>query len=344
MLTENRSHKIAIKDLAKMCNVSTQTISRVINNSPDVSPETRKLVESKIAETGYQPSALARSLVQQRTHTIGIITSGMNYTGVSRTLNGIVEQSEAAGYTVIIKQLPNFSSFNIVPVIQSLIAHRVEGIIFAAPDVNESIALAQSRLPSFCPPIVFLKSRKNSFYPTISIDNVGGARQAVDHLLSLGRKNIGLISGPLEWLEARQRKQGWETALKAAGQRVSDQNWVQGNWSSMSGQTVFAELLQKYPEMDAVFASNDQMALGVLHYANAHGICVPDDFAIVGFDDTAEAEFFSPSLTTIRHPLYEMGTLAVKTLLARIVNETEQKDFSLILQTELVVRRSSLAV
>jgi LacI family transcriptional regulator len=158
----------------------------------------------------------------------------------------------------------------------------------------------------------------------------------------LGKRRIGFISGPLEWLEARQRKQGWEAALKAIGEEVLDQNWVQGNWSSSSGETAFAELIQKYPQMDAVFASNDQMALGVLHYADAHGIHVPLDLSVVGFDDMAEAAYFRPSLTTIKHPLRELGILAVKTLLAQIEGDkATQIENTIMLQTDLVIRDST---
>ena len=325
-----------------MCGVSTQTISRVINNRPDVSPETREAVEKAIAEMGYRPSALARSLVQQRSYTLGIIIAGLRYVGVSQTLNGITEQCEASNYALLIKELPRFDTPDIVPVIESLISRHVEGIIFAAPELNENVKVVQSQLPSFCPPILFLKSQANPNYTTISIDNYGGAHRAVEYLLSLGRRKIGLITGPLEWLEARQRKLGWADALKRAGAGISDKKWAQGNWSSSSGEAAFAELIQKYPDMDAVFASNDQMALGVLHYAHEHAIRVPDDLAVVGFDDLTEAPYFTPALTTMTHPLRELGILAVKTLLAQIEGTDHQPAVKAItLETELVVRQST---
>lgn len=343
-MARQRLQKVTIKDIAKMCGVSTQTISRVINKRPDVSPETREAVEKAIAEMGYQPSALARSLVQQRSYTLGVITAGLKYVGVSQTLNGITEQCEASGYALLIKELPRFDTPNIVPVIESLISRHVEGIIFAAPELNDNVKIVQAQLPSFCPPILFLKSHANSHYPTISIDNHGGARKAVEYLLSLGRRKIGLITGPLEWLEARQRKQGWEDALKDAGESPSGQKWALGNWSSASGEAAFAELIQKYHQMDAVFASNDQMALGVLHYAHEHDIRVPEDLAVVGFDDLTEAAFFTPALTTITHPLRELGILAVKTLLAQIEGaDSKMSGKALTLETELIIRKSTPA-
>ena len=336
-----QKQKITIKDIAKLCGVSTQTISRVINKRPDVSSETRQAVEKAIAEMGYRPSALARSLVQQRSYTLGVITAGLKYVGVSQTLNGITEQCEASNYALLIKELPRFDTTNIVPVIESLISRHVEGIIFAAPEIKENIKIIQSQLPSFCPPILFLKSRVNPNYITINIDNYGGARKAVEYLFSIGRRKIGLISGPMDWTEARQRKQGWEDAIKAQGEAFSDQQWVEGNWSSASGEVAFIKLLQKFPEMDALFSSNDQMALGVLHYAHEHSIRIPDDLAIIGFDDLTESAYFNPALTTVTHPLRELGILAVKTLLAQIEADSPPGEKAITLQTELVLRSST---
>ena len=142
-MSRHVQQKITIKDIAKLCGVSTQTISRVINKRPDVSIETREAVEKAIAEMGYRPSALARSLVQQRSYTLGVITAGLKYLGVSQTLNGIAEQCEISNYALLVKELPRFDTLNIVPVIEALISRHVEGIIFAAPELNENIKMVQ---------------------------------------------------------------------------------------------------------------------------------------------------------------------------------------------------------
>lgn len=341
-MNKSPHQKVTIKDIARICHVSTQTISRVINQRPDVSPETREEVERVIAEMGYRPSAVARSLVQQRSFTLGVITAGLKYVGVSQTLNGITEQCEASNYALLIKELPSFTTPNIAPLIESLISHQVEGILYAAPDIQDNIAKVQEELPSYCPPIIFLKGGESQRYTSISIDNCGGARKAVEYFLSKGRRKIGLISGPLEWHEARQRKLGWEEVLKEAGLETSSRTWSEGNWSSSSGEAAFTELVAKYPEMDAVFVSNDQMSLGVLHYANAHGIQVPDDLAVIGFDDLTESAYYSPALTTIHHPLRDLGVLAVKTLLEQIEdNNPRQPIRKITLNTDLVVRQST---
>ena len=337
-----RLQKVTIKDIAKMCNVSTQTVSRVMNKRPDVSPDTREAVEKAIAEMGYQPSALARSLVQQRSYTLGVIVAGLNYVGTSQTLNGITEQSENSGYSLLLKELQSFDTPDIVPVIESLIAHHVEGIIFAATELNENVKIAQAQLPAFCPPILFLKSQATPNFTTFSVDNYGGVQRAVQYLFSKGRRKVGLITGPLAWFEARLRKHAWEETLRTAGDARIEEHWVEGTWSSASGESAFAELRQKYPEMDAVFVSNDQMALGVLHYLHAHNIKVPEEMAVIGFDNVVESAYYTPSLTTVTNPLRELGILAVKTLLAQIDGEDPRypgKD--LVLKTELVVREST---
>jgi DNA-binding LacI/PurR family transcriptional regulator len=342
MVRRKQVHKITIKDVAQASNVSTQTVSRVINKRPDVSPETREAVEKTIAKMGYQPSALARSLVQQRSYTLGVITTGLKYLGVSQALTGITHQCDADNYALLIKELARFGEPNIVPVIESLMTRHVEGIIFAGPEWNENVKVAQSQLPSFCPPIIFLKCQPTPQYTTLSIDNYGGARMAVDHLLALGRHRIGLITGPLEWLESRQRKQGWEDGLRNVGIEVAPQHWSEGNWSSASGEAAFAELLEKYPGMNAVFASNDQMALGAFHLAHQHGLRIPEDIAFIGFDNLAEGAFFTPALTTIEQPLEELGRLAVKTLLAQIEgSDTEFSGNTIVLPTRLVIREST---
>ncbi len=341
-MASQRLQKLTIKDIARLCNVSTQTVSRVLNNRPDVAPKTREAVEKAIAEMGYQPSALARSLVQQHSHMLGVITAGLRYSGVSQTLNGITEQCEASNYALLLKELPRFDVTDIVPIIDALIARHVDGIIFAAPEIGDNIKTVQSQLPGVCPPIVFLKSEPNARHLTIGTDNYGGARKAVEYLVSVGRRNVGLISGPLDWLEARQRWQGWADALTSAGESIGEQQWSIGNWSAAGGAAAIAELVKKYPSMDAVFASNDQMALAVLHYASTHGVRVPEDLAVVGFDDVAEAQYFTPSLTTVKHPLRELGMVAVQTLLSEIEGiHGKSAEEVVMLQTELVIREST---
>ena len=175
-------HRVTIREIARMCGVSVQTVSRVINRRPDVSPETRAAVEAAIAQVGFQPSAVARSLVQRRSYTLGVIAAGLRYFGVAQTLNGITEESEAQGYALLLKEIPSGDLDGLMPIVEFLMAHRVEGIIFAAPDLGENLSELRARLPMAAPPMVFLKSEPSRAFTTILIDNYGGSRAATAHL------------------------------------------------------------------------------------------------------------------------------------------------------------------
>lgn len=340
----NQSHrsKITIKDVARACGVSNQTVSRVLNERADVSRATRKKVLAAIDQMGFQPSAFARGMRQQST-TVGVILSGLEHKGVSICLQGITQEAERHGLNLILKELPSFNSLEMNPLIQSLIAHQVMGIIYAAPEVGDNWAKAQAKLPPFCPPLVFLKGSPSSAPITISIDNYQGAFQITRHLIKKGYRHIAHISGPLDWFEAEERKRGWGQALADAGMAVQDNHWSEGAWDSDSGLRAFERIHARYPEMDAVFAANDQMALAVLNAAWAHGIRVPEELGVAGFDNLSESAYFIPPLTTVRQDLIKLGALAVQKVLKLkdpTSNAMENNDHTTI-PTELIIRQST---
>jgi LacI family transcriptional regulator len=334
-----RQHRVTIKEIARMTGVSTQTVSRVINKRPDVSPATRRSVEAAIAEHGFQPSAVARSLVQRRSQMLGVIVAGLKYFGVAQTINGMADATEEAGYSIILKELASFDVPDIVPVVEFFVAHRVEGIIFAPPQMGANIRHLQEQLPPSTPPVVFLKAEPNPSFTSIGIDNVEAARIATRHLLSLGRTRVAHLAGPLEWREARDRRDGWLDALAQAG--LEPGPMAAGDWESASGATAFARILDADPTVDALFAASDQMALGALHVANARGIGIPDQLAVVGFDGLPEAAQFTPSLTTIRQPLAEIGKLAVQELVASFGSDPAPQARTITLPTELILGDSA---
>ena len=337
-----RQHRATIKEIARMCGVSTQTVSRVINGRPDVAPETRRAVEAAIASVGFQPSAVARSLVQRRSNTLGVVAAGLRFFGVSQTLNGITEACEEAGYALLLKELRSFEAPDIEPVIDMLSAHRVEGIIFDGSQLRTSARLVQERLPVTCPPVVFLKCEPSTSFTTIGIDNYGGERALTEHLIAGGRRRIGYISGPLERLEARQRHEAWLDTMRTA--HLEPGPFAEGNWSSTSGEAGCAALLAADPGLDAIVAANDQMALGVLHAASARGIRVPDDLAVVGFDGLPESAQFIPALTTVSQPLRELGITAVQQVLAQVNGDPGARGRTITLPTELIIRDSAPAL
>jgi LacI family transcriptional regulator len=338
----NLNSRSTIKDVAQKAGVSTQTVSRVINERPDVAIETRRRVLEVIEELGYRPSALARSLIQQRSFTLGVVTAGLKYIGPSRTLYGIAGEAAGRGYALLLEELPHFTATEIDPVLNSLLSHQVDGLLWAVPEIGDNRAWIETRLAEVPVPIVFLAMKPRAGIACISVDNYAGATLATRHLLEKNYKNIAHLSGPLEWWEAQERKRGWQDCLTEAG--INQMFWIEGNWSSASGNQAIDQLLDDHPEIDAVFAANDQMALAVLSSAYRRGKRIPQDLAVVGFDDIAESAYFLPALTTIRQDQMELGCRAVD-MLVKTIEAARQGEIFIpraeMLTPELVVRQSS---
>jgi len=340
----NTNKRATIKQVAKAAGVSTQTVSRVINDRPDVSPETRGRIQQVIVELDYQPSALARSLIQQRSYTLGVVTAGLKFIGPSRTLNGIANKAEELGYALLLEEMLQFDTDNIKPLLQNLLARHVDGIVWAVPEVGDNRRWVGEILNDVPVPVVFLTMQPRPGVSTVAVDNYVGGTLATRHLLEQGCRRIGHISGPQDWWETRQRKQAWQDTLQKAGIPASDKACTEGNWSSSSGEAAFAQLLESYPGMDAVFVGNDQMALTVLQVAHRRGLRVPQDLAVIGFDNMVESAYFWPALSTINHNLYEMGCRAVQETVEQIEavhRDDKLEPQNILLSPELIVRESS---
>jgi LacI family transcriptional regulator len=340
--------RVTIRQVAQEAGVSTQTVSRVINARPDVASTTRKRVMETIERLGYHPSALARSLIQQRSYTLGVVIAGLKYIGPSRTLNGITEQAEALGYSLLLKTLPSFASGEIEPILTSLIARQVDGIIWAVSEVGNNLHWLHDRLPDLPVPIVFLTMHQRPDLSIVSINNQKGGYTAVKHLLEQGRRHIGHVAGPLDWWEAQQRKAGWEQALSEAGIDFNESHWTEGNWSPRSGESAGQQLFKQYPDMDAIFVANDQMALSVLLVAYRNGLNVPRDLAVVGFDGIPESAFFWPPLTTVQQDQHQLGCVAVEQVVRLIEatrgSEDDYRPEFTWLDPQLIVRESSVTL
>src|SRR5512146_161337 len=234
-----------IKEVAKVAGVSTQTVSRVINERPDVAPETRERVQRVIERMRYRPSALARSLIQQRSYTLGVVTAGLKHIGPSRTLNGITSAAEEAGYSLLLKELSRYDAEDVVPIFQALFSRHVDGIIWAVPEVGENRNWVDRQSLDLKIPIVYLAMEPKQTISTVSIDNYLGGRMAMSHLLEQGYRRIGHISGPMDWWEARERVASWRDALSDAGLEIEDTHCVDGNWSPASGGLAIEKLFDQ---------------------------------------------------------------------------------------------------
>jgi LacI family transcriptional regulator len=338
--------RATIKEVAAGAGVSTQTVSRVINERPDVSPETRRRVQDVIEKLDYQPSALARSLIRQRSHTLGIVTAGLKFIGPSRTLSGITAAAEEAGYSLLLKELPNYYDNNIEPIFQALLSRHVDGIIWAVPEIGDNRNWVHQLPIDLNIPIVYLTMDPQENISVVSINNYEGGRLAISHLFEQGYRKIGHISGPLDWWEARQRMAAWQDGLKSAGVEIQDKLWTEGNWSSSSGAHAMNLLFAQYPDMDSIFVANDQMSLGVIQVIHQKGLRIPEDIGVVGYDNIPESAYFLPPLTTINQNQHEIAHVAVGEIIKIIESGWQESDpiipNSTMLDPTLVVRQSSM--
>jgi LacI family transcriptional regulator len=337
--------KLTIKQVADAAGVSVMTVSRVLNNRPDVSSATRKRIQQLIDELGYAPNMMASSLRQGRSNTLGVVATGIEYFGPSRALAGIEQEAEALGYSLLLNLLHYPESNHGEDLLDSMLSRQVEGIVWAVPEIGSNREWLCEKVLGIATPVIFLNMQPREHSMVSAVDNYAGGRLATEHLLNQGTKQVGIITGPLTWWEARQRAQGWRDALQDAGIKAHDTMSVEGDWMAASGEVGLNKLLEQWPTLDAVFASNDQMALGALQAARKAGRQVPNDLAIVGFDDIPEAAYFFPSLTTVRQDLAQVGQKAIL-LLDRILearrDEKEVEPEVLWVAPELIVRESSI--
>jgi LacI family transcriptional regulator len=306
-------------------------------------------VRNAIDQLGYAPNALARSLIKGRSYTLSVVAYGLEYFGPSRTLSGIEQQANELGYSILLNLLHQAEPGNIDQLFNSLLSRQVDGIIWAVPEIGANRAWVQSKGLDFPVPMIFVRGMtKPTTLPIVAIDNRAIGRLATEHLLAGGAQRVGIITGPLSWWEARERHQGWRDALTAHGFEAEDRLIVEGDWSAVSGEQGLHRLLAQSPDVDAIFASNDQMALGVLHAAHQLGQRVPDDLSIVGVDNIPESAHFWPPLTTVRQGLREAGAEAVREIVQMIQRSEgswRSQDGTLanvvLQQPDLVVRESS---
>lgn len=341
--------RLTIKEVAEAAGVSTQTVSRVLNNRPDVAPETFQRVQRIIADTGYAPNMLARGLTQGRSRTLGVVAYGLEYFGPTRVLTGIEQQAAEMGYSISLNLIHRPETDGVDQLLNDLCGRQVDGIIWAIPEVGSNRTWSRTKGGDLPVPVLLVGGMAGtSSLPSIAIDNAAIGRLATEHILAGDARQIGLITGPLTWWEAQERERGWRETLEAHGLPTHDRLAVEGDWSANSGEQGLYELVDRSPDIDAVFACNDQMALGVLHGAHRLGRRVPEDLSVVGVDNIAEGSHFWPSLTTVDQPLRDAGALAVRQIdqLIQTADAARLTDGSMLdqltlLEPELIVRESS---
>lgn len=320
-------------DVARLAGVSHQTVSRVLNDHPNVTPATRARVERAVAELGYRRNHAARALVTRRSGTIGVVSMNISHYGPASTLFGIEEAARAAGRFVTFVSLEHVDRVTMRAALDHLVSADVDGIAVIA--TNRGALEAVQRMPADVP-LVVVEGASSGGPPAVVIDQVLGSRLATAHLLDLGHRAVHHVRGPLDWLEADARVRGWQAELAARG--ASAPACLEGDWTPASGFATGRRLADD-PECTAVFVANDQMALGVIRALTEAGRAVPEDVSVVGFDDIPEAGYLRPPLTTVRQDFAEVGRQCLAQLMALIDDGSVRTD--VVVEPHLVVRAST---
>ena len=341
--------KATIEDVARQANVSTGTVSNALTGKRPVAEATRKRILAALAELGYQPNLMARGLVNQRSHVFSIVIAelqDLGFFGYSSALSGIQLKANQLGYSLMLHFVNGSSEDEIFDTLDQISARQADGIIWAIHEIGNNRNWVRDVHPEKYPPIIFLHMHGDPSLNVVSIDNQTGASLAVSHLIDQGCRKIGIITGPADWWESQARLEGWQQTLQKAGLETDSSLIVEGNWLAESGQKGMETLLNQRPDIDAVFACNDSMALGVIHTARFHGLSIPDDLLLVGYDNTPEAASFWPPLTSIQQGLFQSGQIAVEELHKMIEagNDEHIIPRQHISQPELIIRQSSMRV
>ncbi len=339
--------KVTIQDVAQLAGVSTGTVSNALTGKRPVAESTRQRILAAMDELGYQPNLMARGLVNQRSYVLSIVITelrDLGFYGYSSTLTGIQRKANELGYSLMLHFIEGSTEDEVFATLDQIRARRADGIIWAIHEIGQNRDWAHDIQAEKYPPIVFLHMRPDSTLSVVSIDNQAGANLAVSHLIEQGCRTIGIIAGPLDWWESQARLAGWQQALEQAGFAIDSTLVMEGNWLADSGQKAMETLLDQRPDVDAVFACNDSMALGCIHTIYRRGRSIPNDLLLVGYDNTPEAAAYWPPLSSVRQGLQQSGQIAVGELHQMIESGTHQQlvPRQHILKPELIVRESSL--
>jgi LacI family transcriptional regulator len=325
-----------VKDVARLAGVSTTTVSRVLNNHPQVSAETRLKVQQAIAQCGYRPSQVARGLRLQASNILGLIISDIANPFFPSVVRGIEDVAYAHQYRLLLCNSGEDAEREAL-YIDVLQAQRVAGVIISPHD--EDSTRCETLIASGIPVVAMDRRLRRLEVDTVVTDNIEGAYQAVRHLLRLGHRRVGLVGGPLLTTTGRERQEGYRKALLEAGIQPDQRLIKIGDFRQEGGYRAGSELLAAEEPPTAIFVSNNLMALGVLDAIREKGLKIPEDIALVAFDDLPWAASLVCPLTTVAQPTYELGQMVAEMLLGRIADR-ERPIRKIKLEPTLIVRQS----
>jgi LacI family transcriptional regulator len=327
-----------IREIAALAGVSTATVSRVVNGNGYVAEKTRDAVAEVIRERGYTANRAARALSNGRTGLIGVTVPRIHPSYFSLIVTGVADALYEHDMRIVL--CPTLHDHDReVTLLERLVHGTIDGGLLILPE--ESNGELQTLMEhGFRFVVVDPRRGIDGPVPTVSAANSSGADQAMRHLIGLGHRRIAAITGPRGWLATQERTRGYLAALAAAGIAPDDDLVIESNFDVDGGRAATAVLLDLPEPPTAIFAFNDQLAIGSMQTAFARDVSIPDDLSIVGFDDTAEAELVTPQLTTLRQPLAEMGRMGVS-LLDRLLDNRQLEALHVELATQLIIRGST---
>jgi LacI family transcriptional regulator len=328
---------VTITDVAKRAGVAPVTVSRVLNAAPNVNSVTRERVEQAIADLGYVPSVVARSLRSKRTHTLAFIVPDITNAFWTTVARGVEDAAHQHGYSVLLcntdEDLTKQGRY-----LEIMVSQRVDGVIIAPCDMdaNKLAALRDHHIAT-----VIIDRRVDGWdVDTVYCDSVSGAYALTRHLIGLGHRRIAMLSGPVGAATAEDRLEGYRLALQEAGIALDPHLIRRGGFSTATGAALAGQLLDEGARPTAIFAANNAIALGVVDAAAARGLRIPGDIALVCFDDYPYISSFFPFLTVVSQPAYDMGANAAGLLLARLASPAAARPRCVVLPVRLIVRRS----
>lgn len=331
---------VTIYDVAREASVSMATVSRVVNNNPNVKPQTRKKVFAAIEKLGYRPNAVARGLASKKTTTVGVVIPDISNFIFAEVARGIEDIATMYHYNIILCNADKKKDREI-RVINTLLEKQVDGLIFMGGTITEDHI--QAFRTTTVPIVLCATTTDDESFPSVDIDHERAAFDAVNQLIEEGHREIAMISGTLEDpTNGYARYQGYISALKQAGITVKE-DWIRvGNYRYDSGLENMKYFLQLEHRPSAVFAATDEMAIGAIHAIQDAGLQVPEDYSIISVDNTRIASMVRPQLTSVAQPMYDIGAVSMRLLTKLMINEKVESS-KVILPHELIIRKTIAA-
>ncbi|MFS1517585.1 catabolite control protein A [Bacillus sp. SCS-151] len=329
---------VTIYDVAREANVSMATVSRVVNGNPNVKPATRKKVLETIEQLGYRPNAVARGLASKKTTTVGVIIPDISSIFYAELARGIEDIATMYKYNIILSNSDQNKEKEL-HLINTMLGKQVDGIVYMSGNITKDHV--EQFKKSQVPVVLAASIEEENIIPSVNIDYEQAAFDATTSFINNGHKKIAYVSGPLDnQISSIKKLEGYKKALSEAGLQYVDEYVLEGDYTYDSGIEAYKKIEEMPDKPTAVFAGNDEMALGVIHGAQDHGTVIPKDMEVIGFDNTRLSFMVRPQLTTVVQPMYDIGAVAMR-LLTKYMNKEKVEDSVVVLPHRIEFRHST---